>query len=112
MKIFFFILMLLESNLDPSAVGDGGRAVGCLQIHPILVRDVNMIANTSFTLEDRLDPNKSKQMALIYFRHYLGPRAKPEEMARLWNSGPNWKNKKHLTDQYWEKFKRLYYEYI
>ena len=107
MKTFLMILMLLESGGDSQAIGDNGLAVGVLQIHPILVEDVNRIANTHFTLEDRYDPSMSQQMALIYFRHYLGPRATPEEMARLWNSGPNWKNKRHLTDNYWEKFKEI-----
>jgi hypothetical protein len=111
MKTFIFILMLLESNGDPSAVGDNGKAIGCLQIHPVLVYDVNRIANTKYTLNDRLNPVKSQEMAFIYFRHYLGNSAKPEEMARLWNSGPNWRNKKHLTNNYWKKYKKTYYHF-
>lgn len=112
MKTFLIMLMLVESNLDPSAIGDGGRAVGILQIHPILVHDINRIYGTSYTLEDRFNIQHSVDMACLYFRHYLGPRATPEEMARLWNSGPGWKNKKHLTDSYLHRLKNLINEQV
>ncbi len=63
-------LIAVESAGRSDAIGDGGRAVGCLQIWPIMVRDVNRIAGTAYTLADRLDREKSIQMARIYLTHY------------------------------------------
>jgi hypothetical protein len=34
-----------------------------------------------------------------------------ESLARLFNSGPNWKNKINLTNNYWHKVKDKLYEY-
>ena len=33
-------LCLIESSLDPNAIGDGGEAVGILQIHECVILDV------------------------------------------------------------------------
>ena len=89
-------LIAVESGGNPAAVGDNGRAVGCLQIWPCVVQDVNRIAGTSYTLEDRKSPAKSRQMCLIYLQHWAkkyenktGLRATEEILCALWNGGPN-----------------------
>ena len=84
--------------------GDGGNAVGILQIWPIMVEDVNRIAGTSYTLQDRYSPARSREMARIYFRHY-GKNWTMEQAARAWNGGPNG-HRKEATKIYWEKVKR------
>ena len=61
----------VESNGNPRAVGDRGadgvyRAAGIAQIWAITVKDVNRIAGTNYTLNDRFDPEKSRQMFNLY----------------------------------------------
>ena len=110
MALLLAALIAVESGGNVRAVGDGGRAVGVLQIHPVTVMDVNRIAGTSYTLADRLCPEKSKAMATIYLTHYasarrMGRPATAEEMARMWNGGPNG-HRKPATHRYWAKVKR------
>lgn len=105
----------LEKTLDAicqvesggrDVVGDGGLARGPFQIHPIVVRDVNRILGAPvFGLADRSDPLAAREMARVYCRHYE-PCGNAESWSRLWNSGPNWRAKKHLTDGYVKKVKK------
>jgi hypothetical protein len=106
-------LMAVESGGNPFAVGDGGKAVGCLQIHAAVVADVNRIAGRQtapYTLADRLEVEKSKQMCVIYLAYYateqrIGRPVTDEDRARIWNGGPSgWK--KPATEAYWAKVKR------
>ena len=101
----------VESGGKPDAVGDGGKAVGILQIHPILVRDVNRIAKekrlgVKFTYADRLDPDKSRQMFRIYSDHYAKVRDDytEEGAARRWNGGTDGHTQEE-TLGYWEEVK-------
>jgi hypothetical protein len=103
-------LIQVESSGRDHAVGDNGRAVGCLQIHPILVDDVNTIlarrgSSTRFTLADRLNRQKSVAMLEVYLGHYgrrLGRKATEQDLARIWNGGPaGWKRSSTL--RYWSK---------
>jgi len=92
------LLISVESNGNPNAVGDSGQAIGILQIHPIMVKDVNRIlGKEKYTLKDRYSPKKSKEMAVIYFQHYspialnsdkLSTVDKVVVLARQWNAGP------------------------
>jgi len=110
------LLAQVESNNDPHAVGDGGQAVGLLQIHPVMVRDVNRILGTKrYTLKDRLSPRRSGEMAVVYLSHYgrrAISKARTREakliiLARQWNGGPRG-HKKQATKCYGEKVRRLY----
>jgi len=103
-------LIQVESSGRDHAIGDNGRAVGCLQIHPILVDDVNGIlarrgSSTRYTLADRLDRQKSVAMLEVYLSHYskqLGRAATEQDLARIWNGGPaGWKRSSTLN--YWKK---------
>ena len=97
-------LIAVESNGDDSAIGDGGLAVGCLQIHPIMVRDVNRILGyAKYSLADRYDRCKSRNMCKTYLNHYLRE-TNIEFMARCWNGGPTG-YKKESTKPYWAKVK-------
>ncbi len=106
---FIARLVAVESGGRANAVGDGGRAVGILQIHAGLVADVNRIAGRHFTLADRLDPQKSAEMCRIYLSHYatkarLGHEPTMQDMARIWNGGPaGWR--KGATLGYWQRVK-------
>ena len=78
----------VESGGNPLAVGDGGRAAGVAQIWAITVKDVNRFAGTKFTLNDRFNPEKSRQMFNLYVNHYA--KGKSDEIkAKIWNGGPN-----------------------
>lgn len=93
----------VESGGRADAVGDGGKAVGILQIHPIMVEDCNRIVGEKrFTLADRLDPAKSREMFRVYSDHYA--KGDVEKAARNWNGGPNG-HKKSATLAYWSKVK-------
>lgn len=94
------ILATVESNNNPSAIGDNGQAVGVLQIHPIMVRDVNRISGKAYTLQDRYSRVKSYEMATIYLKHYGKPNG--EYLARLWVGGPD-SNSQPATKKYWRK---------
>jgi hypothetical protein len=97
-------LIAVESAGKSDAIGDGGKAVGCLQIWPIMVEDVNRIAGTSYTLADRKDRQKSIQMARIYLSHYAAGMT-TEQAARCWNGGPTG-HRKPQTITYWNKVKK------
>lgn len=101
---FINAIIQVESGGDDSAVGDGGKAVGCLQIHPQMVEDVNRILKKEvYTLDDRKDRAKSITMFRIYSSHYT-PSWNRELVARRWNGGPRG-DKKKATLAYWKKVK-------
>ena len=99
----------VESNGNPLAVGDGGRAAGIAQIWAITVRDVNRFAGTNYTLNDRFNVEKSKAIFQLYVNHY-GKGKSDEVKARIWNGGPNAMKatgqKKLNLDRYWSKIKK------
>lgn len=96
----------VESDCDPSAVGDGGSAVGVLQIRPIMVRDCNRIlGREEFTLVDRLDVTRSVQMFFVFSLHYH-PQGTPEQWARAWNGGPDGPEQVQ-TAGYWRKVQNV-----
>jgi hypothetical protein len=60
----------VESGNRPSVTGDGGKAVGAYQIWPVYLRDANRISGRHYTLQDRLDRDKSREMTRIVLTHY------------------------------------------
>lgn len=103
-SILLPILAQVESNNNPNAIGDNSRAVGCLQIHAIMVRDVNRISGKAYTLQDRRSKAKSYEMATIYLKHYGKPNA--EYLCRLWVAGPDG-NTQPATRKYWQKCQKV-----
>ncbi len=96
-------IIAVESGGNDLAVGDGGRAIGAFQIHRGVVQDVNRIYKTQFTHSGMT--NRSN--ATIVFEKYLtiyGRGKSTEELARIWNGGPNG-HKKSVTINYWQKVK-------
>ncbi len=93
---------MVESSGRANAVGDGGKAVGILQIRPVMVEDVNRILGEDrYTLADRLDPAKSREMFRVYSDHYAKC-GDAEKVARNWNGGPRG-HRKAATLAYWRK---------
>jgi len=100
----------VESRGNDSAVGDNGKAVGCLQIHPIVVREVNRLVSKPYTLDDRYSRAKSIDMFNIISEEYdcceeYTFMQYAEIVARRWNGGPKG-DKKTATLEYWEKVKK------
>ena len=100
-------IAIVESNNNPRAVGGGG-SVGLLQITPILVRDCNKIlarqnSSKRYTLADRYNPEKSKEMFVI-IQEYYNPQHNVEKAIRLWNGGPGYSVRG--TQSYYNKVRR------
>jgi len=102
-------LIMVESSGNDSAYNAMEDAVGCLQIRPIMVREVNRILRKQddprrFKMKDRWDRDKSLEMFDIWqaFHH---SNSDHEKIARNWNGGPKgWK--KESTAYYWEKVQK------
>lgn len=105
---FFRAISKVESNNNPNAVGDGGRAKGVVQIHPECLIDSNIYGKTNFSLDDRLDSNKSKIICFNYLARYKKyHKWEFENMARLWNGGRGGIKYPKRTDNYWAKVSKV-----
>ena len=102
-------IIQVESGDNMMAVGDNGKAYGCMQIHAAYVKDVNRIWGTNFKHNDAFDKVAAMEMFLIYTGHYavkmedkLDRKATFEDLARIHNGGSNgWQ--KESTKKYWAK---------
>jgi len=104
-------LIEVESGGRDSAIGDKGKAVGCLQIHPGMIDEVNRISKAKktgkvFNLSDRTNRAKSVEIFIIYTNYYT-PTWEPETVARRWNGGPEG-DKKRATLPYWAKVRPIF----
>jgi hypothetical protein len=106
-------LIIIESNGDSKAIGDNGRALGCLQIWKIMVDECNRITGgkMAFTYDDRNNTQRSKQMALTFLnkqmrRYYSRYNKLPSEelLANSWNRGSIFKS---VNENYVRKYRRL-----
>lgn len=102
-------MIMVESEGNDSAYSKKEEAVGCLQIRPIMVREVNRIlkiqkSDLEYTLDDRWSREKSIEMFHIV-NGYHNKNSNYEEIARAWNGGPNW-FKKGLTKRYWKRVQK------
>jgi len=105
------VLQDVESNNNPTAIGDNGNAYGILQIWKTVIADVNRIYNTSYVHKDAFDPQKARDIARKYLGYYgkvysNNEKQNPdyETLARIWNGGPRG-YQKSSTDNYWGKVK-------
>lgn len=102
-------LIYVESRGNSKAFNQKEDACGCLQIRPIMVREVNRVLRKQklgqrFSLEDRWNCDTSKEMFYIW-RDYHHSNSSEEVIARNWNGGPRgYKNPK--TEIYWKKVKK------
>lgn len=91
----------VESNGRDNAIGDDGKAIGCLQVHKACHKDSGVAGNYTNCF------NRAYSIKVItsYLNRYC-PRAIKrndfETMARTWNGGPNGKNNP-ATLVYWRK---------
>lgn len=111
--VLYSSIVWVESKGDVNARSSDG-SVGIIQIKPVMVTEVNRICkirkmDKRYTLSDRRDPDKSKEMFWIY-QEFYHPNLDwdsvsikhMESMARKWNGGPKGE-KKRGTRKYWKK---------
>lgn len=102
-------MIQVESSGNDSAYCKRDESVGCLQIRPIMVREVNRVLSMSndsrrYTMNDRWSRERSVEMFMvIYNRYHLDHSL--EMVARCWNGGPNG-HKMVATLGYWNKVKK------
>lgn len=87
--------------------GDGGAALGPLQIHKACWIDANM---PDGCYEDVSNLAYAKRVFARYMARYaterrLGRPVTDEDRARIWNGGPNG-YKKPATNKYWAKVRK------
>ncbi len=98
-------LIMVESNGNDKAVGDNGKALGCLQIWHIYWIDARMEGSH----KDCFNRAYAKRCVARYMRRYAR-RAwevdfNPEKIARIHNGGPKGHLKK-ATLRYWKKVQK------
>jgi len=109
------LLINIESNGNSDAVGDNGKAIGCLQIHKCVVDDVNNFRTKKgikklYTYNDRYSMRESMKIAYEYLTHWvkadrLGRPITASDYALCWNQGPSW-FKKQPNQSYLDKFNK------
>lgn len=100
----------VESKHNPKA--RNGSYVGILQIGPGMVKECNNILKQNneskrFTLNDRLNPKKSKEMFVLFQSKY-NPSRNIEKGIRMWNGGPGYSVGK--TNRYYKAVMKAYRE--
>ena len=106
-------IIQVESGGNPKARNPIGDCCGVLQITPIVVQQTNKILKNKkskkrYTLKDRYDVQKSKEMFVLMQEHF-NPEHNVEKAIKGWNSGdfnsPSWRSK---SKQYHKKVLKYY----
>lgn len=104
--------MMVESGGDPTAVGDGGKAIGAFQIHIGYWKDAVAFDKTlGGTYHDCFNPDYARRVVKAYLARYAPAGASMETMARIHNGGCGIMKKKgtkawHNTTAYWNKVRK------
>lgn len=98
-------IIQVESKGNPKAHNKNGDCCGILQITRVLVKQCNIWlkkenSKKRYTLQDRFDVQKSKEMFIMVQEHY-NPSNSVEKAIRIWNGGPNYSIAK--TNGYYKK---------
>ena len=113
------IIAIVESNNNPTKVGDNGLAIGIYQIHQICFKDAQRFNTNllSYKYTYCFDPVRADDVFLAYIGHYCAPQVNRinngkgtwkdyEIIARIWNGGPLGLHK-NATIKYWNRVKLL-----
>ena len=93
-------IAMVESHNQPTATGDGGRAVGMYQIHRAYWMEGTRILGVDWAYYDARDPEKARQVVRAYLCHY-GQGRSLLDLARIHNGGPRgWEKAATLTYAY------------
>ena len=96
-------IIYVESRGNTKAHNIPEDAVGCLQIRPIMLKEVNrLLGYNKYKLVDRWSKAKSIEMFNVIKEHTTNQT--DEKLARNWNGGWNG-YKKQSTLKYWYKVK-------
>lgn len=105
--ILFTALIAVESGGNDRAIGDDGKAFGCLQITESVLKDVERLTGKRYTQRDCFQRPVAIRIAKTYLAHYCTQqrlRREPtlQDYARTWVGGPAgpWKDS---SRPYWEK---------
>jgi len=103
----------VESRGNDSSFCEKENAVGCLQIRPIMVKEVNRFLRKlgnekRYTLNERWSRKKSIEMFRVWY-NYRHSESTLEVIARSWNGGPRGPKRKS-TLNYWKKIELHYDE--
>jgi len=98
-------IIQVESEGNPNAYNPNGDCAGILQITPIVVKDANEYLkmkgiNKHYTLRDRYNVEKSKEMFILIQERY-NPKNNVEEAIRIWNGGCGYSKAK--TEKYYRR---------
>ena len=106
------VLVEVESNNNPEAIGDGGLALGVLQIHEGVVLDVNHYYGTEYTHEDAKNPDIAQDLFIKYlslgidlYTKRCGYPPTEAQIVRMWNGGIYKGHEYTDTMAYLEKYK-------
>lgn len=88
------VLKHVETNNDPTKIGDNGKALGVLQIHKACILDVNRYYGTEYTHEDAINILISEDIFIKYisigirlYEKKCGYLPTEKEIVRMWNGG-------------------------
>jgi hypothetical protein len=103
-------LITVESGGKDFAIGDNGKALGCLQLHAGYVQDAAEYAGMDWIHQDALVRDAAVHIFIAYMDRYateerLGRKPTMEDIARIHNGGPNGYKKKS-TEAYWAKVEK------
>lgn len=85
-------------NDGVGAIGDGGDAIGPMQIHEACFKDAiayDKSLSTHSYRECLTDIALSKRVCIAYIKRYLPKGGSAGDAARIWNSGPKGYRKKN-----------------
>lgn len=100
---------IIQVESEGNRFAKSGHQVGAMQITPIMVKECNRILELRnhkkrYTLADRYNVAKSKEMFLLY-QSFYNTKNSIEYAIRSWNGGCNYSLK--ATQRYYEKVKKL-----
>ena len=105
-------LIQVESGGNDKAIGDNGKAIGCLQIWKIYWTDAVERSGLGGSYVDCMRRDYSKCVVRAYMNRYGGLAWKTfdgfnaEKIARIHNGGPKG-YKKRATKAYWKKVEKV-----
>tara|TARA_R110000824_G_scaffold21732_4_gene80756 strand:- start:1686 stop:2117 length:432 start_codon:yes stop_codon:yes gene_type:complete len=105
-------LILVESGGNDKAIGDNGKAIGCLQIHKVYWTDAVERSGLGGSYVDCMRRDYAKCVVRAYMNRYAKAAwtdlnlFNAETVARIHNGGPKGYRKK-ATKKYWKKIKKV-----
>ena len=106
----------VESNCNPSAYNESEKALGSLQIRPIMLADYNRIYGTNIKHKQMSNRLTSHNIAIGIFRHYEkyikrnGEKLNAKHLAFVWNGGGSaWKRVENPKSDQKQKNLEIYW---